>query len=366
MSVQKSILFTVTNDLNYDQRMIRICSSLARAGYLVTLTGRKLKNSLPLNSRPYQQKRIFCFFSKGFLFYAEYNIRLFFWILTQKTDCICAIDLDTILPCLLASKLKGSRRVYDAHELFCEMKEVVTRPSRYRFWKWIEKICVPQFPNGYTVCRPIAGEFKYMYGVDYEVIRNLPLKNIPAEPTERTEPFFIYQGAVNEGRCFETLIPAMQSVHAPLHVYGDGNFFNQTKSLIKTLKVEEKVTLKGNCKPEQLKSITPTACAGITLFENNGRSNYYSLANRYFDYIMAGIPQLCVDFPSYKEIQSEFEVALLIPDTRPETIAKALNLLLDDRVLHQRLQENCQKARMVLNWENEETKLIQFYQSIFG
>ncbi len=374
----KKIIFTVTNDLSYDQRMIRICSSLAQQGYDVTLVGRKLQESIRLQSFPFKQKRLSCFFTKGALFYAEYNLRLFFWLLFQKTDCICAIDLDTILPCYFASKLKNTKRVYDAHELFCEMKEVVTRPSRYKIWKRIERFAVPKFKHGYTVCVPIAEEFKKMYGIEYEVVRNVPVKSLiddrwPMIGSTTTNNqrstanglFFLYQGAVNEGRSFETLIPAMKKAEAPLHIYGDGNFMEQTKELIKKNQLLEKVLLKGKLQPKELKQITSSAYAGITLFENNGLSNYYSLANRFFDYIQAGIPQVCVNYPAYKEINQTYDIALLIPDTGEQSIADGLNLLLHDTVLYRRLKENCLKAREVLNWQEEEKKLIHFYQHIF-
>src|ERR1700754_2716064 len=111
--------------------MIRICSSLTKAGYEVLLTGRKLKSSIALARQPFKQKRINCLFENGKLFYAEYNIRLLFYLLFKKMDCICAIDLDTILPCYFISKIKNKKRIYDAHELFCEMKEIVTRPGIY-------------------------------------------------------------------------------------------------------------------------------------------------------------------------------------------------------------------------------------------
>ncbi|HJS53916.1 MAG TPA: hypothetical protein VJ765_05210, partial [Chitinophagaceae bacterium] len=94
----KKIIFTVTNELTYDQRMQRICSTLAGAGYDVLLVGRKLKTSPPLSNKHYGQRRLNCCFKKGKLFYTEFNIRLFFFLLFKKMDCICAIDLDTILP----------------------------------------------------------------------------------------------------------------------------------------------------------------------------------------------------------------------------------------------------------------------------
>ena len=159
------LYFTVTNDLSYDQRMIRICSTLVNAGYKVVLVGRNLPGSIPLQAHPFRQKRLHCFFKKGKAFYAEYNIRLFLYLLFKKMDGICAIDLDTILPSLYISKLKRIVRVYDAHELFCEMKEIVSRPPVYAAWKKIEQHCVSQFTNGYTVNQQIADALYTMYGV---------------------------------------------------------------------------------------------------------------------------------------------------------------------------------------------------------
>ena len=107
----KKIYFTVTTDLTYDQRMIRICTSMAEAGYEVILTGRKKKGSIPLTEQPYRQKRLYTLFEKGKFFYIEYNIRLFFYLLTRQSDIFCAIDLDTILPVWIVSSLKKKTRV---------------------------------------------------------------------------------------------------------------------------------------------------------------------------------------------------------------------------------------------------------------
>ncbi len=358
-----TICLTVTNDLTYDQRMIRICSSLAGAGHKVELVGRKLKNSIPVTQHPFHQKRLKCFFEKGKSFYAEYNIRLFFYLLFKKADCLCAIDLDTILPVLFCSRIRNIKRVYDAHELFCEMKEIITRPKVYYVWKKIEEFSVPKFVNGYTVNRPIAREFKKMYDVDYSIIRSIAMRQ-DYEPLSKEEEFILYQGAVNEGRSFETLIPAMQLVNATLLIAGDGNFYDQARRLVKQNILDDKIIFKGKIMPAALSSLTKEASIGITLFDDKALSNYYSLANRFFDYIQAGIPQLCVNYPAYEEINKEFEVAVLIDDLSSANIASQLNRLLEDKDLYSRLQQNCIKARDVYCWQNEETKLIEFYQKI--
>lgn len=360
-----TIIFTVTTDLTYDQRMIRICTSLAHAGCAVTLVGRKVSSSIPLTAMPFKQKRINCLFEKGKLFYAEYNIRLFFFLLFKKMDCIGAIDLDTILPCYFISKIKKIKRVYDAHELFCEMKEIVTRPGIYKIWKRIERFTVPKYTNGYTVNQPIAAEFKKMYGVNYEVIRNIALlKDI--QYIEKKEKFILYQGAVNEGRSFETLIPSFANINCKLIICGDGNFMPQAKKLVALHKLENKVIFKGKIKPEELALITQQAYIGITLFDDKGLSNYYSLANRFFDYLHAGIPQLCVNYPVYAEINSQLPIALLVNDISSINLAAQLNNLLVNEVLYSELQQNCLKLRQTLNWQQEEKKIIQFYNNLLG
>ncbi|MEP7317304.1 MAG: glycosyltransferase [Panacibacter sp.] len=362
----KRIIFTVTNDLTYDQRMQRICTSLAANSFAVTLLGRKLKTSIPITDQLFHQKRLFCFFTDGFLFYAEYNLRLFFWLLFQQVDIICAIDLDTILPCYVASALRNKQRAYDAHELFTEQKEIVTRPIVHKFWLTVEKFAVPKFKNGYTVNQFIADELQRRYNVQYSIVRNLPLLTpLSFGEGPGVRPLFIiYQGAVNEGRSFETLIPAMQHVNAKLKIYGKGNFFEQVKQLIKDYKVEDKVELMGYVIPQELKQITRQAYIAVTLFEQTGLNQFYSLSNRFFDYIMAGVPQICVNYPEYKTINDEHHIALMIDDTSVETIGAALNRLLSDHSLHEHLQQNCVKARIRLNWQEEEKALIGLYKRI--
>jgi glycosyltransferase involved in cell wall biosynthesis len=245
------------------------------------------------------------------------------------------------------------------------MKEVVTRPKIYRAWKKVEKKTVPKFKFGYTVNNLIRDEFKKLYQRNYEVIRSLPYLK-PLQVREKKERYILYQGAVNEGRSFETLIPAFKSVKAKLVIAGDGNFMTQAKQLVNEHQLEQKIIFLGKIEPEKLFELTSSAWIGLTLFENKGLSNYYSLANRFFDYIQAGVPQLCVDYPAYRELNKQYDVAVLTEDLNSENISKQLNKMLEDDELYKRLQKNCMKAREELNWQQEEKKLISYYQSIFG
>ncbi|GEO08570.1 hypothetical protein SAE01_10660 [Segetibacter aerophilus] len=297
--------------------------------------------------------------------YLEFNLRLFLHLLFISTDCYVSIDLDTIIPNYFASVLRKKKRVYDAHELFTELKEIVIRPTIQKAWLKIERFAVPKFTHGYTVNEFIAAELARKYRVEYGVVRNLP-KLMKAEVDGKEDRLIIYQGAVNEGRSFETLIPAMKDVDAKMIICGDGNFFNQVIELIKKEGVEEKVELLGMVPPDELKKITPTARVAVMLFEGTGLNQYQSLANRFFDYIMAGVPQVCVNYPQYKILNEQYNVASLISDTSPATIAHALNNVLDDDVYYNTLRNNCLIAREDLNWQNEEKILLDFYERLFS
>lgn len=363
MSRAQRLVFTVTNDLNYDQRMLRICSSLHNAGYDVTLIGFKRKTSKPLAERPFKQIRIPIIAEQGKLLYVDYWMKLFFLLLFRKADVFCAIDLDTILPVFYASLIRRKSRVYDAHELFTELKEVISRPKVHRMWLWIERHTVPHFPFGYTIGECYADEFKRRYGVQYAVVRNAtilkPLLKSPAQ-----ERYILYQGWVNVGRRFEQLIPAMQWVDAPLIICGEGNFYAETKALVAQYKLEDKVIFKGYVAPEDLRQNTLSAHIGITLFEDSSLSNRLSMANRFFDYMHAGVPQLCNQYPEYEKANARFEIASLIAEPTAENIAASLNKMLQDEAYYQRLAKNCLLAREVYCWQEEEKTLINIYQQL--
>src|SRR5690606_5384676 len=154
--------------------MHRICATLAQEGYEVLLVGRELNTSVELPQFAFEAKRIRCLYNKGKLFYLEYNLRLFFFLLFKKADIYGAIDLDTLLPNLAVARLKGKKITYDAHEYFTEVPEVTNRKLTKAVWKLVERYAVPKVDAAYTVSNSLAKLFSDEYGKAVEVIRNLP------------------------------------------------------------------------------------------------------------------------------------------------------------------------------------------------
>lgn len=361
----KTILCTVTNDLTYDQRMIRICTSLSAAGYGVQLIGRKRPNSKPLKDQPFEQHRLRCWFEQGKLFYLEYNIRLAFYLLTAKFDLICSVDLDTILPGLLASKIRRKPCIYDAHEYFTETPEVVRRPAIKRFWEMVAGLAIPRVNAAYTVGTELAEIFSNRYGKPFGVVRNVPFRQSEiARPLQ--PPIILYQGALNEGRGLEQTIYAMQQIEgAELWLAGEGDLSAALRQLTESLGLQRKVKFLGYLQPEDLRKVTLQATIGLNLLENLGLSYYYSLANKAFDYIQAGVPSIHMQFPEYQKLNEIHHTFILIDNLVPSAIAIAIQNLLQDKTLYQKLHANCLEARTQLTWEQEAAKLLDIYKNVW-
>jgi glycosyltransferase involved in cell wall biosynthesis len=71
-----------------------------------------------------------------------------------------------------------------------------------------------------------------------------------------------------------------------------------------------------------------------------------------------------MDFPEYRGINDQFEVAILIDELKPDSISKAINALLMDDEKYAQLVKHCFEAKKVYNWEKESKKIIQFYKNI--
>jgi glycosyltransferase involved in cell wall biosynthesis len=364
----KKIIISVTNDLTIDQRVDRIATTLSQAGLDVLLVGRKLPNSQPLASRIYMTHRLKLPFHKGGLFYAVYNIWLFVFILFRKTNALLSNDLDTLPANYLASKIKGVPLIFDSHEYFPEVPELIDRPRIKKIWIRVEKMFVPQLQFSYTVCQSISNIYSEKYGVKMAVVRNLPFKkhinsSSATHISESGEKVILYQGALNVGRGIEMVIDAVTYLDkVKLLIAGDGNIASQLRNKVKSEGLENKVQFLGRLSWQELHNYAVSADLGFSLEENMGLNYYYALPNKLFDYIQAGVPVLVSDFPEMSAIVKHYNIGLTLSNRDPKHVAEILRLMLFDQPLRAQWKENLQKAAEELCWENEMHILLDVYK----
>lgn len=360
----KRILFTVSNDISTDQRMYRICNTLQEQGYDVILIGRNRNKSKSLQKQSYMQHRLNMWFDAGKLFYLELQCRLFFYLLFKPFDAVCGVDLDTILPCYLVSRIRGKVCFYDAHELFTEVPELNNRSLVRRIWLALERwICTRKSIVKYTVSQSVADIFFDRYNAQFDVIRNMPhIKNTGSgNPSSN---IIVYRGAVNKGRGLEFLIQAMQFNGYTLIIAGDGDITASLKELVIALKLTDRIQFTGYLSPAELDHIAVSARIGVNLLDSVSLNYYYSLANKFFDYVHLGLPQITMRFPEYEKLNATFEVAILLDSLQPGSIAVAIDQLMQHNEYYKQLQTNCKHASAVWNWEEEKNKLITIYRFV--
>lgn len=364
---KKRAIVSVINDLVTDQRVHRTCSTLKKMGFDVLLVGRKLKQSTPLQPRDYKTKRMRLFFEKGFFFYAFYNIRLFFFLLFNRADLFVSNDLDTLLPNFLVSRWKGIKLIYDSHELFCEVPELQHSKWKKKFWKRIERFCFPKLKNVITVNGTIAGIYGKEYGVRVNVVRNIPARKVLPRLRSKQELglpedrkiVLLQGGGINIERGVEEAVDAMQYVEGALFIIiGGGDIIPKLKKMTAELKLDEKVRFIPRLPFDELVHYTSVADAGLSIDKDTNSNYRYSLPNKLFDYIHAGIPVLASPLHEIQNIFNEFEIGVLITNHQPAHIAERIKYIINATEKQKLWRENCKLAAQKYNWENEERELI--------
>ena len=359
------IYIVVLNDLVTDNRVHKVACTLLESNASVTVVGINRTWSSPLENRPYKTKRFKLIFNRGPAFYLEFNLRLFLFLLFKKLDLIVANDLDTLLASFCASKIKFKTLVYDSHEFFTELPELVDRKFPKKVWTILERKIMPKLQYCYTVSESIAKTYQKQYGTKMKVVRNVPYRKNELSSDdiekERTKEI-LYQGSLNIGRGLEHLIDSMQYLEgSKLRIVGDGDITKQLKERIIKRGVTEKVELMGRIPFEKLPPITSKADLGIALEENIGLNYYYALPNKLFDYIQARVPVLVSPFPEMQKIVNQYEIGTVYDHKTPQALAEKIDEIFTLTNRYNKWKENTSKAAKELCWENEKIILQEVY-----
>ncbi len=369
---KKRVIVSVINDLATDQRVARTCSVLHELGWEVVLVGRILPNSMPMG-RPYQCIRFRLPFRKGAKFYAVYNIRLFFFLLFRRCDLFFSNDIDTLLPNFLVSRLKHKPLIFDSHEYFTEVPEIQGRPFVQNTWKRIEKFCLSRMKSMITVNESIAKLFRDKYGIQVKVIRNVPFKISKLAMASRQElglpedqRIVILQGAgINVDRGAEEAVAAMQFIeNTILLIVGSGDVVPQLKEYVIANNLSEKVRFVGKQPSDQLRKYTSVAEIGLSLDKPLNINYEYSLPNKLFDYIQAGIAVLASDLVEVAAIVKQYQVGEVLEQHNPQFIANRIQSMLADRDQLGRYRANAAIAAEMLCWEHEKVILENIVNEI--
>ena len=361
-------IVSVTNDLYTDNRVNKVCLFLMEQGYEVLLVGRQKKDSLQLPERSYKTKRIKLLFEKGALFYAAFNIRLFLFLLFKRCDLLVSNDLDTLAANYTASKFKpGTRLVYDSHEYFTEVPELINRPRVKKIWEGIEGWIFPKLKTVYTVNDSIAKLYREKYKKELFVVRNVSPKWNGSATLRKTELgiaekqfVVILQGAgINIDRGAEEAVEAMRSLpNVVLLIVGDGDVVPELKNYVETNQLVERVKFIGKKPYSEMMQYTALADVGLTLDKPSNLNYRFSLPNKMFDYLHATTPVICTDLPEVAGLIRKYDAGIVLSELTTDKLITAIQFLQNNPEKLSRLKQNCILAATHECWE-EEVKVLE-------
>jgi len=110
---------------------------------------------------------------------------------------------------------------------------------------------------------------------------------------------------------------------------------------------------------------TKAADAGLVLEKDTNINYRFSLPNKLFDYLSAGIPVIASNLQQIMNIIARYNCGIVLPEVTPAEIREAIKIFSGNRELLANLRKNVVKASEELNWEKESEKAREFYKVVF-
>jgi glycosyltransferase involved in cell wall biosynthesis len=280
---------------------------------------------------------------------------------------LCACDLDTALPVKLAAWFRKKKSAFDAHEYFTEVPEVAHRQVVKSIWSAIAKLTIPRFDLCYTVGEELARIMGERYHIPFHVIRNIaptPAIIINDNILERRK-IIVYQGALNVGRGLETMLEAMVDLPEwELWLAGEGDITHELRTKTHQLNLNDRIKFLGWVIPDNLADLLLQARIHVNLREKGSLNDFYSLPNKFFDAIHAGLPSINMRYPEYEKVCKKYPCAILLESVSKDRIVEAIQLIEQQPQLLLDMETACREAAKEFNWESESQKLVSLYHNL--
>jgi len=283
-------------------------------------------------------------------------------------------DLYTLPLGYRAKRRHGGNLVYDAHELTTELA-YISRPKKM-VWGVLERFLIRRADEVIA-----TGTYRAEYlARKYKVVAPTVILNCPplsaAETHNRalreklgieddTVPVILYQGGFVGGRGLDKLVLAVAHLNrGALVLMGWGELEGELRSLVKKMGLERRVFFTEPVAPDQVVYYCMSASVGVVIYLRTSLNNYYATPNKLYEYIHAGLPVVSSDFAALREVVEGYGMGCTFDPEKPESIAAAINWVLDDEQRYDRMSENAGEASKIFNWENESTKLLEIYERL--
>ena len=166
------------------------------------------------------------------------------------------------------------------------------------------------------------------------------------------------------GRGIEEAIQAVKFLpDYELWIVGDGDIASSLKDSVPK-DIQDRIKFWGKVSPDRLHALTSQARYGLNLLDGDSKNYYYSLANKFFEYMHAGIPSINIDFPEYRAILEKHKVGITIPRMDVNALTEAVKMLDREIDMTATVIKNITTYKSLYTWEAEEEKLTSIYREL--
>jgi glycosyltransferase involved in cell wall biosynthesis len=346
MKEGKTALILVSSDPLFDHRAQKIKESLIKMGYSARICGvSRFDKEGNSDDVRWKMKN-----PKGPRFYFELGRKMIAFIEASPPTLVWACDPDTLWAASWTQKKHPFFLVYDSHEWFSEVPELNGKPWKKWLWNQLENHGAKKSDLCITVSEPIARVLSEKTGKEFQVLMNMPNQH-EVEPSTEKKLAILYQGAINQGRRIPNLIAAIENLPEwEVWIAGKGDLENELRSWSGELKHHNRIKWLGMLTKQELQQITSQVKIGYNGLDwEESKSYEYSLANKFFDYIHAGIPVITAPTPTYRDMINQYSVGWLENQSLSELIRK---ISLNDQDYFKKVTA-CKMARQIWTWENQ-------------
>jgi glycosyltransferase involved in cell wall biosynthesis len=386
------ICMVVHNAMLYDSRVEREAKSLASAGWRVlVLALTRCGSTLPEteNTHGYTLRRVTV--PGWYEALALERFRLVHILLSmiviiargirflRRTDAgvYHGHDFSGLLQIALAGRLKD-KVVYDSHELYfdtCGPGFDCSFTHRYLIplFRPLEKPLARRTAAILTVNDSIADILVSKLDVERPVvIKNAAeIREMPSPVWKRNEgeiKTLVHTGAIKRNRQLKELVQAAAMLPETIHLVflGDGPYWAALHEQVKALGLESRVKKLSTVAPsEVVPTISQFDAAAVLPTVTGGLNARLSLPNKLFEAIAAGLPVVAGPNVEIAGLVKTYDLGAVCDSSDPASIAYGIETVFDIRN-YKRYKLHAEKARLEVNWGQEEKKLIDLYTKLLS
>ncbi|MDD3138579.1 MAG: glycosyltransferase [Lachnospiraceae bacterium] len=306
------------------------------------------------------------------IYFLENSIEIALEAQKYDADVIVCNDEDTLLAGVLHKKNKGTRLIYDVHDLLSDVTENVF-PLIYS-----EMLCLYE-KNMIHYADAVIGAGKYLLewvGEHYELnVPVIPIFNcgnseeIHVEKKKFDAPNirFYYQGLAYPNRNLELLIEAAKGLkNVEIVIRSDENeYIESIKKLAAGLDMDKSVTFLKMVPTEEVYSAANRdGDIGVYLADPQKSINWKaSFTNKFLEYLVAGLPVITTDARDQAEVVKKYQCGYVLKSNSIEELRRLLIKIVENRdELKSKSECAMHVGKEIFNWDIYRRKMLDVFR----